>query len=655
VAASVAVSYNKAAHTIDAGGLQYRDGAMKGTAKVTLNPDAWIPANKQPVQAEYTIDATLKDGKVTGTFTGTCGGTAVKGAIADGPAFVPWSRRPLSYGQNAGSSIPTPTTDGKHIWTKSGGGAACYDLDGNRLWVADTHLAGTDHPMNVPSPLLIGNVLVCEGGSTPYWLENSNNKMPDGTFPPNPNKGFKHWLVGLDANTGKLLWDIGPLNAGGYGGPASPVALTLTDGKDTATFALTGEGHLIRPSDGKLMIAYVGGRSGFASPVVLPGQRVLFGTRAMVQFTLKGPDQVEATVAWAGKDCAGAGGATVHDGTIYTINAGNTITIHAIEEATGKYLSATVLPITPPANNPDWPSCASAGKYLFMLAGKQVYVVEPGPTPRLLAANDVDNTYSGPIFDGERLYLRSYDGLTCMALKGEEGARYEREVQAKTLLLPFPATLARRALIEPLPLPKGEKPGVGVPVVKLEADKMPANWLIAGPFPGVEPGVSAALIDPAARPARGTNVTVGDTTKAFAAPERGLVAAAGLNALKATADARGVHLLAYTLLDVPADGYFQFSANQRGVEAWLGSQALTAEPVVKLVAGRYPLLLTITVAADTAPVVKVAFRETAKPEEAQARDLAYVREGAAVLRRVIDLLPGSPEAARADALLKAAQ
>ncbi|MEI7832463.1 MAG: PQQ-binding-like beta-propeller repeat protein, partial [bacterium] len=634
-----AATYNKAVHTVVADGLSYRDGALTGIVKVTLNPDTYVPADKKPVPAEYNIDATIKEGVVAGTFTGTCGGEAVMGKVANGPTYVPWSERALSYGQYSGSSIPTPTTDGKHIWTKSGGGAACFDLDGNRLWSADTHLAGTDHPINVPSPLLIGNVLVCEGGSTPYWMENSKNKQPEGTFPPNPNKNFKHWLVGLNADTGQLLWDIGPLSAGGYGGPQSPVALTLTDGKDTASFVLTGEGHLVRSSDGKLMIPYAGGRSGFASPVVLPGQRALFGTRAMVQFTLKGPDKVEATILWTAPAHEGAGGAVVHDGVIYSINADKTVIIHAIEEATGKYLSGTVLPITPPGDNADWPCCAVAGKYLFMLAVRQVYVVEPGPTPRLLAANNTDRTHSGPIFDGERLYLRSYNALRCITLKGEEGAQYEREVQARTLLLPFPATLVRRALIEAQPLPKAEKPGVGVPIVKFEVDKMPASWLIAGPFPGVEPGVPATLIDPLARPARGTNVTEGYTTKAFATPERGIVAATGLNALKATADTRGVHLWAYTLLDVDADGYFQFSANQHGVEAWLGGQALTAESVVKLVAGRYALLLKVPVTADTPTAVKVTFHETVKPEVAQVRDLACVRDGAAVLRRGIDLLP----------------
>lgn len=45
---------------------------------------------------------------------------------------VPWSKRKLNYGQWMGNSIPTPVTDGRHVWIKVGGFAACYDLTGKR-------------------------------------------------------------------------------------------------------------------------------------------------------------------------------------------------------------------------------------------------------------------------------------------------------------------------------------------------------------------------------------------------------------------------------------------------------------------------------------------------------------------------------------------
>ena len=40
--------------------------------------------------------------------------------------------------------MPTPVTDGKHIWVKySFGVVACYDLDGNRKWLVDARSPAT--------------------------------------------------------------------------------------------------------------------------------------------------------------------------------------------------------------------------------------------------------------------------------------------------------------------------------------------------------------------------------------------------------------------------------------------------------------------------------------------------------------------------------
>jgi hypothetical protein len=135
------------------------------------------------------------------------------------------------------------------MWIKNGGTAACFDMQGNRTWISQTHLQATDHPMNIPSPVLIDGVLVCEGGATPYWERTSKNRVPKDTLPGKiPGKTssypYRHWLVGLDAQTGKVLWDLGPLHAGGYGGPASPVAVRL-QGDGASALVLTAEGHLV--------------------------------------------------------------------------------------------------------------------------------------------------------------------------------------------------------------------------------------------------------------------------------------------------------------------------------------------------------------------------------------------------------------------------
>jgi hypothetical protein len=110
----------------------------------------------------------------------------------------------------------------------------CYDLDGKRLWSTQTHLAeGGGHFACIASLLLVRNVLVCDGGGSDYWSLISKNKVPDGAYPPNPQTGkFAQWVVGLDAETGNVLWDVGPLNAGGYSATGSPVPVIVNDGKE---------------------------------------------------------------------------------------------------------------------------------------------------------------------------------------------------------------------------------------------------------------------------------------------------------------------------------------------------------------------------------------------------------------------------------------
>ena len=74
-------TYNKGTHEIDASDLKVVDGVVKGTLKVTINADAWVPADKKPVAGEYVIEATAKDAVVTGTFTGKYGTTETAGTI----------------------------------------------------------------------------------------------------------------------------------------------------------------------------------------------------------------------------------------------------------------------------------------------------------------------------------------------------------------------------------------------------------------------------------------------------------------------------------------------------------------------------------------------------------------------------------------------
>ncbi|MBM4035285.1 MAG: hypothetical protein FJ291_26370 [Planctomycetes bacterium] len=93
----------------------------------------------------------------------------------------------------------------------------------------------------------------------------------------------------------------------------------------------------------------------------------------------------------------------------------------------------------------------------------------------LVARNLVDlGTRASPIFAGDRMYVRSPQALTCIAVATPEGKRYQAERLAKTLLasLGAPPTTATPRDVAPMPTPEG-----WMPVAKLLDCRAPELWL----------------------------------------------------------------------------------------------------------------------------------------------------------------------------------
>lgn len=149
-----------------------------------------------------------------------------------------------------GWTFATPVSDGRHVFVAMGQRqAACYDLNGNRIWArmvplpkpADgrrLHLDARDGG-HLCSPVLAGNVLVVQVASA--------------------------FLVGLDKATGRTLWELGekPANA-----VATPRAMRWRDG----TWVIVRKGgQVVRAKDGKVLPARdvegLGGGGGSASVV----------------------------------------------------------------------------------------------------------------------------------------------------------------------------------------------------------------------------------------------------------------------------------------------------------------------------------------------------------------------------------------------------
>ena len=67
---------NTATHEVDATGLEITETRATGTVTVIYHGDRWAPGNPEtggPLAATYTIDASIADGKITGTYKGVLG------------------------------------------------------------------------------------------------------------------------------------------------------------------------------------------------------------------------------------------------------------------------------------------------------------------------------------------------------------------------------------------------------------------------------------------------------------------------------------------------------------------------------------------------------------------------------------------------------
>ena len=581
----------------------------------------------------------------------------------------PWSRRNLKYGQHGGNSYASPVTDGKRIWFKGGGAGRCFDpSNGKELWATPLHLAPGDHPHCVPSPLLVGNVLVCQGGATEYWQANSKNKIAPGVLPRNKFGKSVQWMVGLAADTGRILWDIGPLNGGGYNLGGTPSPVVVGDGSERRVFIVASEGHVIRPEDGKLALPFVGARNGSTAPVPL-GNRMLFGS-ALVELGLKNrhePAVVKSVPVSGGSD------GIYHDGKIfygYRSTDGGTRLMSVFDTATGRDLY-TAIQIGPRdglrncaargAYDTDYPTAALGGRFVFFSTSYSVAVADiSSGRPWPMALNRVERMHIAPAFDGDRMYLRTYDAMTCIARKGEDGARYEREVNARTLMHAFPAKIGDEPAIQPGPA-ANLSDWVGSPAFLYVPGKMPDQWMFAGPFPKADDGDALQSMGGCtkARPAIGQQLTYGGRSLVFAAVDPRVIQRDGLDTDALTRKDRKGQSFLFTWLVVGAPEYMTCDAGGAGIRLWVGGEEVGPGKVLKLAMGAYPVLIRIAPgeSAEQAPnvLVNAVFSRAEDPAVAKEREKATVREGRDYLKKVMDTLPGTEEARRAETLLKAIQ
>jgi outer membrane protein assembly factor BamB len=314
-----------------------------------------------------------------------------------------------------GFTTPTPVSDGKHVWVWCGNGiAACYDLAGNRKWITRVETSELSY---ASSPALVDGVLVV----------------------------FLNKLFGLDAATGKVLWEqrrVTINNGAVLPGRMAGVGVVVTQ-----------PGAVVRARDG--VILYTGRRSVGSDPGWSPGvvlgdvlYQPNYGVCNLQTFDFTGAsgddwkpklgpiiDVPDAVHRRDGKwvDRSTAGSPLVHDGLAYVIDTYGALFCFDLKANKTVYYQETDLRGLFHYNSiPVAASVTLVGKHLVVMDTQgTALILEPGRTFKQVAKNRLATqldrpwpipaqetiAYAAPVADGNRLYLRGERYLYCIGEK----------------------------------------------------------------------------------------------------------------------------------------------------------------------------------------------------------------------------------------------
>jgi outer membrane protein assembly factor BamB len=312
-----------------------------------------------------------------------------------------------------GFTMPTPVSDGKHVYVWSGMGvAACFDLAGKRRWITRVE---TGEILYGSSAALAGGVLVVH----------------------------LNGLYGLDAQSGKLLWEQRKVRSN----MAALLGATLAG----QPVIVTQQGSVVRPADGELLFVQRDAVSAWAPPVIL-GDRVYapqHGVNALRVFDfslvkgapwkprlvsrLEMPAEVSRGKGGRWIDRSTAGSPLIHDGLVYQADIYQTL--YVSELSSGRLLYRQEMELSGLTHYNAVAVAASptlVGRHVLVCDNQgTTLVLEPGRKYKVVARNrlatQIDRRlpipaqetigYAPPIADGKRLYLRGEAHLYCI---GEE-------------------------------------------------------------------------------------------------------------------------------------------------------------------------------------------------------------------------------------------
>lgn len=305
------------------------------------------------------------------------------------------------------SASPSPSTDGKHVWTFVGTGIlGCYDFEGKEIWkfnIQERYGAFKIQFGMTSTPVLDGDRLYLQ--------------IIHGDRDPQTREAL---VVCLDAATGSEIWKQ-PRPSPAYGenehSYASPTlyrddkqAFLLTHGADYIVAHDLVDGHELWRSGGLHPDRYDQTLRLVASPVAVPGLIIAPSAKRGRLLALKPGGQGDVTGTdfkiWEFYPTPDVPSPLVYDGLVYLYRENGVLICLDAKTGTKHYEQRTK-----EGNNRASPVMADGHLYMVARDGTTT-VVNAGPTFNAVAENKIDESITAsPVISNGRIYLRTFDAL----------------------------------------------------------------------------------------------------------------------------------------------------------------------------------------------------------------------------------------------------
>jgi outer membrane protein assembly factor BamB len=290
-----------------------------------------------------------------------------------------------------GYTVPTPVTDGKHVFALFGSGVvAALDFDGNIAWRKEVpRLKDVDGGV-CSSPILYKDTVIIAGIA---------------------DTGLR----ALDKKTGEVRWEQKTRDRNRMSTPA-----LIDVGGKTQLVHYAGGIQGLDPATGEVLWFCRGVTSGQSSPVF--GSGLLYtdagrGGQFCNAVDATGKGGVSKThVKWQERVKTAAGSSAVAvGGLVYRGSDPGLIVCR--ELATGKVVYEERTPRISPSASP----IACADGRIYFAGSDRSYVIKAGAKFTLLATNDLNDghAYTTPAVSGGRLFIKGKSYLWCVGTKKE--------------------------------------------------------------------------------------------------------------------------------------------------------------------------------------------------------------------------------------------